>query len=906
MKKGLHMILSLLLILPIFVNSIRIAEAEEQSMAEQQIEAEETKEVEETDTGMEEVSEETFPEETLDSSEEQSLGTEEESAILEEPALESPTEEQPAAEEKAETDSNLHTEESEEQINEQETAPADLPVRVQIPDPVLERLVREAAGISDIQVIFVEHLGKVEKLSFSGTAQEKITDLTGLEYASNLHTLELPNNDISDLSKLRTGKLQNINLDNNCISDFRPLSNAAAAIDGSGSFSALNQRVDPFGKQKEKGELLMPNGESTSGNHLETYTETWGPFETTPLYDHLGNKLSYSASSSELDPNVFSYLSHDREKDTLKIGVNSTAYNVYQIGKIRANGSGGRITVRYEKEKEELKNDLPFQQKIDIQGTLVEMDRETGEVKTIDFGVVETWYRQINTTESFSLMDLGESRPVTPTVNLTWGPGAKSTRIHYRDRALDDGFGMVVFTHKSMSGESLKEEDVFIQASGSTMPAPIFDEIEGYQLVTDVPGNIIFPENNGTIYNDLFYEKTIEIPDPALNREVRKNLALSEEEPLTDRLVRTLTEISYTGNDTEGKIKDLTGLEEAVNLQKLSVPENEIKSLAPLQELTSLESLNLNGDQPIENIHKLPWLLKELQLSRSRFSDYGFINNLLYLERIDLSENQLTNEQLEQIAASYVFRNDYIQYTDMSKNQLSDLSILQQFSLSYDEGISGTFEEKQGWNFAEQSVTAEKRITAGEMISMENPVIGQDGQPLIPSAGDFTAVNGKLEWALLLDEEGKLAETEKEFQYSDYPGMNYSAELVVSLAYEPLKIEIPLQTSFVQQGVDKIQSGTYQIVNHSAFPITISLKEVREEKENKLNLVNQEVMAGEINLAMLTDQEETIHFLEKERELKNILSNEKLEFAFTGTFETGEEKDYSLDYVLHFTFSESQ
>ena len=100
------------------------------------------------------------------------------------------------------------------------------PVSVQIvemPDPQLKQAVREALNLPDKTPLSRQEILRLEHLR---AEESEITDLTGLEHATNLRSLILPRNNISDLKPLAgLTQLDHLGLWVNPISDLSPLTN---------------------------------------------------------------------------------------------------------------------------------------------------------------------------------------------------------------------------------------------------------------------------------------------------------------------------------------------------------------------------------------------------------------------------------------------------------------------------------------------------------------------------------------------------------------------------------------------------------------------------------------------------------------------------------------------------------
>ncbi len=82
------------------------------------------------------------------------------------------------------------------------------------------------------------------------------------------------------------------------------------------------------------------------------------------------------------------------------------------------------------------------------------------------------------------------------------------------------------------------------------------------------------------------------MPDVRLRSAVKDALValgvLRPAEPLTPQAMQALTRLEYKGG-----IADLTGLEHATNLERLSLSDNAISDITPLTGLTNLRRLDL-------------------------------------------------------------------------------------------------------------------------------------------------------------------------------------------------------------------------------------------------------------------------------------------------------------------------
>ena len=130
--------------------------------------------------------------------------------------------------------------------------------------------------------------------------------------------------------------------------------------------------------------------------------------------------------------------------------------------------------------------------------------------------------------------------------------------------------------------------------------------------------------------------QVVDIPDPNLESAIREELNLPDEIPLTQQEMLRLAQLETQ----EKQIEDLTGLEGATNLKKLSLPHNNITDLSPLSDLSGLEILYLWGN-PISNISPIAGLiqLQRLDFGGCQVSDINPLANLTQLTYLTLHYN---------------------------------------------------------------------------------------------------------------------------------------------------------------------------------------------------------------------------------------------------------------------------
>ncbi len=89
------------------------------------------------------------------------------------------------------------------------------------------------------------------------------------------------------------------------------------------------------------------------------------------------------------------------------------------------------------------------------------------------------------------------------------------------------------------------------------------------------------------------FAKTFIIPEPALQKAVANSLGVSERD-LTEAMVKEKL-VRLEANNLQ--IRDLSGLDRAINLEYLVLRNNLIEDLKPIQRLSKLRKLDLHGNR---------------------------------------------------------------------------------------------------------------------------------------------------------------------------------------------------------------------------------------------------------------------------------------------------------------------
>ena len=132
------------------------------------------------------------------------------------------------------------------------------------------------------------------------------------------------------------------------------------------------------------------------------------------------------------------------------------------------------------------------------------------------------------------------------------------------------------------------------------------------------------------------------MPDPILRKAVRQQLRIDTNIPLTKTDMLELVVLDTPKLQIAEKISDLTGLEYAINLELLLLPQNRIKDIRPLANLKKLTLLDL-GVNAISDVSPLAGLvrLEILGLWSNQIIDVSPLAGLVNLKDLSLAHNHI-------------------------------------------------------------------------------------------------------------------------------------------------------------------------------------------------------------------------------------------------------------------------
>ena len=502
-----------------------------------------------------------------------------------------------------------------------------------IPDPNLRTVVREGIGLSEGEDFAREQLADLT--TFNGFYRE-ISDLTGLEYATELISTELTGNQINDLTALSDlTPLTTLVLDNNAISD-------VAALEGLVNLTTLNLAVNRVGD-------ITP---------LEGLTA----LRTLNLSENLVSDLTPLSALTAL---THLYLTSNGIRDVSPI-VNLENLVVLEIA------------------------ENPIERP-DLLAELVKKIKASGEVPSVvsDRGLLAAVRRALKLSDG-AAVTIPELRGLT-TLELPPGDvdsleglehATALTTLVLADNAITDITrlqGLTQLTSLDLSGNNITDVTpladlaalTILDLSGNSItditslealtrlttlnlsnnPIRNFNPIVGLTGLTtlELSGNAI---NNLNVVSDLTRLRTLNLSDNSITNITQlQNLKALATLNLSGNTVRNLSPISsltrLTDLDLSGNSishNNLTPIAGLKQLSRLNLSDNTVSDLTLLAGLTNLTTLQLGGNT-ISSLSPLTTLkrLIVLDVNANNISDISPLTGLAELATLDVRANNISD-----------------------------------------------------------------------------------------------------------------------------------------------------------------------------------------------------------------------------------------------------------------------
>ena len=573
--------------------------------------------------------------------------------------------------------------------------PADV---VSFPNAALETAVRSALRISKGYPILPTDEKGLDTLTRLTATRKNIDDLTGLEEATGLTSLDLGQNDIENLTPLQNlTSLTTLDLADNQIENFSPLSgltnlttldlgqNAIVSVPALSSLTSLVtldladnniQNVSTLsGLSALKTLDLRDNSRSDQKDNDVT--------NVTPLSGLEMLKTLYLRGNDNLisDLTQTGQLANARALVKLKFGDTRTTIDLTLP---RA------VTFRDDNLVTLLRNRLNLQ----IDDPIFPVDMETLRTLSAPNPLSDETIANITgletatglTTLNLAGHDISSLTPLAKLTNLTdlnlsennissvssLAKLTSLTTLNLSDNRISSVTTLAKLT--ALTDLNLSDNSISSLTSLSGLTAltnldlsdntkikdvlPLTDlsnltslDLTGNTGLTQEKASVLYiltPPQGQTTVTGVIVPTNAELvvfANTNLEAAVRSKLGLSTGYPVSKSGIAKMTSLTATRKE----IDDLTGLEEATGLTSLDLGDNEIVNLGPLQNLSSLETLDL-ADNAIEDFGSLTGLgsLETLDLGQQEGVNPlvdlpRSLTGLSSLETLDLADNQIEN-----------------------------------------------------------------------------------------------------------------------------------------------------------------------------------------------------------------------------------------------------------------------
>ena len=452
---------------------------------------------------------------------------------------------------------------------------------VDIPDSNLRTAIEKDLGKASGAPITTEDMRRLIDLEASNAS---ITDLTGLEHATNLTQLELSDNSISDISPLAgLNNLTELYLADNSISDISPLAglNNLIWLDlNNNSISDLSPLADNTGLGS--GDVVLVKGNPLNNAAIDT---------------HIPALISISRGVR---------VGFDKPFDKPVDIPNSNLRTA--IEKALPKASDAPITTEDMKSLYEL--EAPNASITDLTG--------------------------LEGATNLMLLELGNNfiSDLSPLKGLT-----KLVRLDLNNNSISDLSplkGLTNLKYLLLDNNSISDISPLVANTGL-----------GEGDLVEVSENPLNPVSINTHIPTLQlrgvrvdFDKLVDIPDSNLRTAIEKALGKASGVTITTEDMKSLYELEAPN----ASITDLTGLEHATNLTLLTLSDNSISDISPLAGLNNLAELYLSDNSisdisPLAGLNNLIWL----ELHNNSISDLSPLKGLNNLISLELSDNSISD-----------------------------------------------------------------------------------------------------------------------------------------------------------------------------------------------------------------------------------------------------------------------
>ena len=504
---------------------------------------------------------------------------------------------------------------------------------VDIPDPVLRTAIENELGkppgttITQAEMATLISVDSEKSAGIDDIADPGIQDLTGLEFAINLQTLELDwilhiptntyreNRSISDVSPLANlHNLTALDLSGNQISDVSPLANLENLTEldlGYNDIPDTSALSSVLTSLKNLTWLRLPR----LRNDTSALFSALSDLENLKILDLSANQISDVSPLAAL-----------KNLSWLKLSYN-------WISDISALADLENLTDLY----------LDHNRISDISSLAA--------------------LKNLSTLYLHHTFILSDVSPLADLENLSW-LDLSGNRISDVSPLAD----LENLRNLALSGNRISDISALAALKNLTRLTLNENHILDFSPIADLIPNLNIYENSNQISLTAAVdpEASVHIPDPVLRTAIENELGKPQGTTITQAEMATLISLSphvYV-------IRDLTGIEFAINLRGLYIWDNQISDVSALRALENLEELVLTDGQ-LSDVSPLAALnnLTTLRLAENQISDVSPLAALNNLTRLNLDNNRISD-----VSSLTNLRNLTALY--LSHNRISDVSSL--------------------------------------------------------------------------------------------------------------------------------------------------------------------------------------------------------------------------------------
>ena len=431
-----------------------------------------------------------------------------------------------------------------------------------MPDANLRREVRNRIGLANNVLLTQTAMQELDEL-FAGA--KGITDLTGLEYATEVFRLELYDNSIRDLTPLAgLTSVTILHLYNNNILDLTPLS-------GEG-YWVLSLWDNPF-LELPAAEITAPSGVQTGAFDVAiSFGQSVEGFEQSDL----SISGASNATITSWDANITG------DQYTARIAPAADGDVVLNVAAGAADGTRRAVL------RQSFQNNLILE---------LYIEPPVGDASPTDATLADLQEQSIAAVQKTVQVNMA-----LPTTRIDVPSGVQTERFEVTvvfSKAVT-GFEQTELSVTGTAGATITDWQP--QTGGTDYTATIISTNDGVvvlNVAVDVAQDAAGNRNTAATEKQVQVEipdETIWMPDANLRREVRNKLGLADNVLLTQTAMQKLDEL-FAG--AKG-ITDLTGLEYATEVFRLELYDNSIRDLTPLAGLTSVTILHLYNNNILD------------------------------------------------------------------------------------------------------------------------------------------------------------------------------------------------------------------------------------------------------------------------------------------------------------------